>query len=243
MGCERPRHRTFGTAGRQKPCEIPRMGGSCGRFSQLPVHERRHDRSGVVSSLARAHRELVLVGTTALFDRRIRSTLENDRRTHARQGRTYAHRLFAQPVRHRTGIPRALSGGCMGRHTGAGCLPQQRCRGHSSRGSGHRSGSWIRSPETPGNPMPYRKPAWRVFRVPTGGRGVLMQGIGEQRPAYVLVWRNALQTLKPGHFTHPIPDRSRRPTSTGSMLRHGRYSRPMQPTPFNNKQYRLNFRQ
>lgn len=27
------------------------------------------------------------------------------------------------------------------------------------------------------------------------------------------------------------------------MLRHGRYSRPMQPTPFNNKQYRLNFRQ
>lgn len=43
--------------------------------------------------------------------------------------------------------------------------------GHSSRGSGHRSGSWIRSPETTGNPMPYRKPAWRVFRVPTGGRG------------------------------------------------------------------------
>ena len=151
MGCERPRHRTFGTAGRQKPCEIPRMGGSCGRFSQLPVHERRHDRSGVVSSLARAHRELVLVGTTALFDRRIRSTLENDRRTHARQGRTYAHRLFAQPVRHRTGIPRALSGGCMGRHTGAGCLPQQRCRGirHAARGIARDHGSdRPRPPET-----------------------------------------------------------------------------------------------
>ena len=35
--------------------------------------------------------------------------------------------------------------------------------------------------------------------------GVLMQGIGEQRPAYVLVWRNALQTLKPGHFYAPYP--------------------------------------
>lgn len=35
--------------------------------------------------------------------------------------------------------------------------------------------------------------------------GVLLQGIGQRRPAYVLVWRNALQTLKPGHFYAPFP--------------------------------------
>ena len=35
--------------------------------------------------------------------------------------------------------------------------------------------------------------------------GVLLRGIGERRPAYVLVWRNALQTLKPGHFYAPYP--------------------------------------
>lgn len=35
--------------------------------------------------------------------------------------------------------------------------------------------------------------------------GVLLRSIGERRPAYVLVWRNALQTLKPGHFYAPYP--------------------------------------
>lgn len=35
--------------------------------------------------------------------------------------------------------------------------------------------------------------------------GVLLRGIGQHRPAYVLVWRNALQTVKPGHFYAPWP--------------------------------------
>ncbi len=35
--------------------------------------------------------------------------------------------------------------------------------------------------------------------------GVLLRGIGSHRPAYALVWRNALQTVRPGHFYAPFP--------------------------------------
>lgn len=34
---------------------------------------------------------------------------------------------------------------------------------------------------------------------------VLLKGIGEHTPSYALVWRNAQQTLKPGHFYGPRP--------------------------------------
>ena len=34
---------------------------------------------------------------------------------------------------------------------------------------------------------------------------VLLRGIGDRRPAYVLVWRNAQRTLLPGHFYAPFP--------------------------------------
>ena len=34
---------------------------------------------------------------------------------------------------------------------------------------------------------------------------VLLAGIGEHRPAYALVWRNAPQTVKPGHYYAPCP--------------------------------------
>lgn len=35
--------------------------------------------------------------------------------------------------------------------------------------------------------------------------GVLLRGIGAYSPAYVLVWRNAHQAIKPGHFYAPFP--------------------------------------
>ena len=37
---------------------------------------------------------------------------------------------------------------------------------------------------------------------------VLLRGIGDRRPAYVLVWRNAQRTLLPGHFYAPFPDQA-----------------------------------
>ena len=64
-------------------------------------------------------------------------------------------------------------------------------------GSVHHLPSWSGLPKFVGNRMRFRRPAWWT--------GVLLRGIGERRPAYVLVWRNALQTLKPGHFYAPYP--------------------------------------
>ncbi len=182
--------------------------GSCGRFSQLPCPR----------TTARPFRCCFVPGTAHLGagsgggQKRSVRTAEYEALWKMTVERippgavTYAHRLFAHTVRHMTGIPSSVNPGMHGStNWELGCQPQQRCR-HSSRGSGIARDSMEQIARDPLNPMPYRNrhggySAWADWWT---GVTLEMQGIGEQRPAYVLVWRNALQTLKPGHFLRTL---------------------------------------